>query len=260
MGDVINESREECGNPRSWSATEACHQLIAPNGEIARRGGGLLLIALHACAEECGRGATRSTGGIAATNLPCGISGITGGSGGHDAECCPIKVAALRLTLRNCHGAIKGADLLNCRNRCPRSAPRFKERRHILIIGDRQEEFAHPPQGIWRIGECFAADRLNARANLRAPLSGKCGCDGGEDTELCSELQRTCGTRSGKDPLNLCTNAFTREARSQWSITLDRCGGSGLHRQVEARNKPDCAQHAQRIFNKSLGRIPNGAQ
>jgi hypothetical protein len=51
MGDVINESREECGNPRSWSATEACHQLIASDGEIARRGGGLLLIALHACAD-----------------------------------------------------------------------------------------------------------------------------------------------------------------------------------------------------------------
>jgi hypothetical protein len=260
MGDVINESREECGDPGSWSATEACHQLIAPDGEIARRGGGLLLIALHACAEECGRGATRSTGGIAATNLSCGISGITGGSGGHDAECCPVKVAALRLTLRNCHGAIKGADLLNCRNRCPRSAPRFKERRHVVIIGDRQKELAHPPQGIWRIGECFAADRLNAPANLRAPFRGKSGCDGGENAELCSELQRTCGTCSGKDPLNLCANSFTREARSQWGIAPDRCGGSGLHREVEARNKPDRAQHAQRIFNKPFGRLPNGAQ
>jgi hypothetical protein len=260
MGDVINESREECGDPRSWSATEACHQLIASDGEIACRGGGLLLIALRACAEERGRGATRSTGGIAATNLSCCISGIAGGSGGHDAECCPIEVAALRLTLRNCNGTVKRTDLLDGGNGGTRSAPRFKERRHIVIIGDRQEELAHPPQGIWRIGECFAADRLDARANLGAPLGRKCGCDGGENAELCSELQRTCRACSCKDPFNLCANSLAREARSQWGIAPDRRGGSGLHREVEARNKPDRAQHAQRIFNKSLSRIPNGAQ
>ena len=78
MGYLINESREECGNPRSWSATEACHQLVAPNGEIARCGGRLLLIGLYARAQERRGGATRSTCGDSATNLSCRISRIAG--------------------------------------------------------------------------------------------------------------------------------------------------------------------------------------
>ena len=36
MGDVINESRKECGDPRTWRATEASHQLIAREGKITQ--------------------------------------------------------------------------------------------------------------------------------------------------------------------------------------------------------------------------------
>jgi hypothetical protein len=209
MCNVINESREERCNPRPWGATEVSHQYIAPDGEITRRGGSLLVIALHACVEECGRGATSSTGGIAATDLPCGIPRVTSGGGRHDAECCPIKVAALRLTLRNCHGTIESANLLDGCNGGTRSAPGFKERCNILIIGDRHEELVQAPQGVWRIGECFAADRLNAPANLRTPFGGKCWRDGGEDADLCSELQCTCWRGSSEYPVNLCANSFT---------------------------------------------------
>jgi hypothetical protein len=106
MGDVINESRKECGDPRTWRATEASHQLIAREGKITRRGGELLLITLHARAEKrCGR-ATSSTGSYTATNLSRGIAWVTRGSGGRDSEGCPIKVAALRLTLRDFYRAV----------------------------------------------------------------------------------------------------------------------------------------------------------
>jgi hypothetical protein len=260
MGGVINESRKECGDPRSWRATEACHQLIAREGKIARRGGELLLIALHARAEKRVGGATSSTGSDAATNLSRSIAWVTRGSGGHDSECCPIKVAALCLTLCNRYRTIKRADLLNRRNGCARSAPGFQKRRDIIVVGDRQKELAHPPQRIWRIGERITADRLNARANLHAPFRGKRGCDGGKDAEICSKLQGACRAHSGKDPLNLCANSLAREACSEWGIVLDCRGGSWLHRQVEARNKPECTQHAQRIFNKPFGRITNGAE
>jgi hypothetical protein len=56
------------------------------------------------------------------------------------------------------------------RNRCAWSAPRFKERRHILIVIDRQKELTHSPQWIWCIGERFHTDRFDARANLCAPF------------------------------------------------------------------------------------------
>jgi hypothetical protein len=260
MGDVINESREECGDPRSRRATEARHQLVAPNGEITRCRGELLLIGLNAGAQERGSGATSPTGGNAATKLPCGVSGIAGGGGGHDSECCPINVTSLGRVLRSGNGAIKGANLLDCRNRCSWSTPRFKECRHIFVIGDRQKELAHAPQGIWRIGERIAADGFNTRANLSAPLCRKRGCDGGKDAEICSKLQGARGARSGKDPFDLCANSFAREARSQRGIALDCCGGSLLHCQIKACNKPNRAQHAQRIFNKSFGRITNRTQ
>jgi hypothetical protein len=260
MGDLINESREECGNPWSWCATEACHQLVAPNGEIACRSRRLLLIALHARTKECGRGAVCATSRDTSTNLPSCISGITGSGCGNNPERGTIKVAALGFALRDRHGAIKGADLLNCRDRCPGSTPRFKECRHILIVGDWKKELAHSPKGVWRIGDRIAADRLNAPANLGAPLGRERRCDGGEDAELCGELQRTCRACSGKDPFDLCTNSFTREACCQVGIAFDCGGGSRLDRQVEARNKPNRAEHAQRIFDKSFGRITNRTQ
>jgi hypothetical protein len=260
MGDVINESRKECGDPRTWRATEASHQLIACEGKIACRGGELLIITLHARAEKrCGR-ATSSTGSYAATNLSRGIAWVTRASGGHDAECCPIKVTARRLTLRDLYRAVQRSDLLDGGNGGARSAPGLQECRDIIVVGDRQKELAHAPQGIWRIGERITADGLNARTNLSAPLCRKSGCDGGKDAEICSKLQGECRAHSGKDPLDLRTNSFTREACSQWGIALDCRGGICLHREVEARNKPDRAQHAQRIFNKSLGWITNGAQ
>jgi hypothetical protein len=109
MGDVINESREECGDPRSRRATEACHQLVAPNGEITRCRGELLLISLNAGAKKRGGGATSPTGGNAATKLPCGVSGIAGGGGGHDAECCPINVTWLGRALRSGNVEHQGA-------------------------------------------------------------------------------------------------------------------------------------------------------
>ena len=260
MGDVINESREECGDPRSRCATEACHQLVAPNGEVTRCRGELLLISLNAGAKERGGGAPSPTGGNAATKLPCGVSGIAGGGGGHDAECCPINVTSLGRVLRSGNGAVKGANLLDCRNRCSWSTPRFKECCHILVVGDRQKELAHAPEGIWRIRERIATDRLNARANLSAPLCRKRGCDGGYGAEICSKLQGACGSRSGKDPFDLCANPFAREACSQRGIALDCSGGSLLHCQIKACNKPNRAQHAQRIFDKSFGRITNRAQ
>jgi hypothetical protein len=260
MGDVIDESRKECGDPRTWRATEASHQLIPREGKIARRGGELLLITLHARVEKCGGGTTSSTGSNAATNLSRGIAWVTRGSGGHDSEGCPIKVAALRLTLRDFYRAVQRSDLLDRGNGGARSAPRFKECRDIIVVGDRQKELAHAPQGIWRIGERIATDRLNARTNRSAPFRGKRGCDGGKDAEICSKLQGACWAHSGKDPLNLCANSLAREACSQRGIALDCRGGICLHRQVEARNKPECAQHAQRIFSKPFGRITNGAQ
>jgi hypothetical protein len=260
MGDVINESREECGDPRSRRATEARHQLVAPNGEITRCRGELLLISLNAGAKERGSGVTSPTGGNAAAKLPCGVSGIAGGGGGHDAECCPINLTSLGSVLCSGNGAIKGANLLDCRNRCSWSTPRFKECCHIFVVGDRQKELAHAPQRIWRIGECIAADGFNARANLSAPLCRKRGCDGGKDAEICSKLQGACGACSGKDPLDLCADSFAREACSQRGIALDCCGGSLLNCEVEACNKPNRAQHAQRIFNKSFGRITNRTQ
>jgi hypothetical protein len=260
MGDVINESRKECGDPRTWRATEAGHQLIAREGKIARRSGELLLITLHARVEKCGGGTTSSTGSNAATNLSRGIAWVTRGSGGHDSEGCPIKVAALRLTLRDFCRAVQRSDLLDGGNGGTRSAPRFKECRDIIVVGDRQKELAHAPQGIWRIGERIATDRLNARTNRSAPFRGKRGCDGGKNAEICSKLQGACWAHSGKDPLNLCANSLAREACSQRGIALDCRGGICLHRQVEARNKPECAQHAQRIFSKPFGRITNGAQ
>jgi hypothetical protein len=137
MGDVINKSREECGDPRSRRATEACHQLVAPNGEITRCRGELLLISLNAGTKERGGGATSPTGGNAATNLPCGVSGVAGSGGGHDAECYPINVTSLGRDLRSGNGTIKGANLLDCRNRCSWSTPRFKECRDIFVVGDR---------------------------------------------------------------------------------------------------------------------------
>jgi hypothetical protein len=260
MGYVINESREECGDPRSWRATEACHQLVAPNGEITRCCGELLLIGLNAGAKERGGGATSPTCGNAATNLACGVSGVAGSGGGHDAECYPINATSLGRDLRSGNGAIKGANLLDCRNCCSWPAPRFKECCHILVVGDRQKELAHAPEGIWRIGERIATDSLNARANLSAPLCRKRGCDGGNGAEICSKLQGACGARSGEDPFDLCANPFAREACSQRGITLDCCGGTWLHRQIEACNKSNRAQHAQRIFNKSFGRITNRTQ
>ncbi len=169
-------------------------------------------------------------------------------------------MAPLRLALRSCHGTIESANLLNGCDGCTRSAPGFKERCNILIIGDRQKELAHAPQGVWRVGERVAADRLDAPANLRTPLCSKCWRDGGEDADLCSELQCTCWSLGGENPVNLCTDAFTREARSEWGIAPDRCGGPWLQRQVEPRDKPDRAKHAQRIFKESFGRIANGAQ
>jgi hypothetical protein len=141
-----------------------------------------------------------------------------------------------------------------------RSAPRFKECCDIIVVGDRQKELAHAPQGIWRIGERIATDRLDARTNRSAPPCRKRGCDGGKNAEICSKLQGACWAHSGKDPLNLCANSLAREACSEWGIALDCRGGIWLHRQVEARNKPECAQHAQRIFSKPFGRITNGAQ
>jgi hypothetical protein len=66
----------------------------------------LLLITLHARVEKCGGGTTSSTGSNAATNLSRGIAWVTRGSGGHDSEVCPIKVAALRLTLRDFYRAV----------------------------------------------------------------------------------------------------------------------------------------------------------
>jgi hypothetical protein len=260
MCNVINESREERCNPRPWGATEVSHQLIAPDGEVARCGGSLLVITLHACVEECGGCATGPTGGGTAANLSRGISWVTSGGGRHDAQRCPIKVAPLRLALCSCHGTIESANLLNGCDGCTRSAPGFKERCNILIIGDRQEELAHAPQGVWRVEERVAADRLNAPANLRIPLCSKCWRDGGEDADLCSELQCTCWRGGSEYPVNLCADAFTREARSEWGIAPDRCGGPWLQRQVEPRDKPDRAKHAQRIFKESFGGISNGAQ
>jgi len=169
-------------------------------------------------------------------------------------------VAALDLSLCNCDGTIEHTNLLNRCNGCTWSAPRFQQSRHILIVGDRHEKFVHAPQWVWRIRERIAADPLDARGNLRAPFGSKSGCDRGEDAELRSKLQGTRRVLGGEDPLNLCTNSFTREARSEWSIASDRCGGSWLHRQIEARNKTNRAQHAQRIFKEAFGRISNGAQ
>jgi hypothetical protein len=260
MCDVINQSREECRNPRPWCAAEAGHQLITRECEIACCGGKLLIIVLGTCAEECRCGVTCPTCGDAAANLPRCISWVTSRSGGHDAECCPIEVAARCLTLRNCNGAIKCANLLNRRDGCAWSAPGFQECRHVVVIGDRQQQFAHSPEGIWRIGERFAADRLDARANLRVPLGRKCWCDCGEDAEIRSKLQGTGWVRRGKNPLDLRTNSFTREACSQWGIALDCSSSSRLHGQVEACNKSNGAQHAQRIFDKSFGWIANSAQ
>ena len=109
MGDVINESREECGDPRSRRATEARHQLVAPNGEITRCRGELLLVSLNAGAKERGSGVTSPTGGNAAAKLPCGVSGIASSGGGYDTKCCPIIETALGHLLRSGNGAIKGA-------------------------------------------------------------------------------------------------------------------------------------------------------
>jgi hypothetical protein len=95
MGNVVDESREERGNPRPRRAIEARHQLVAPNGEITRCRGELLLITLSAGAKERGGGAPGATGSNAATNLPCGVSGIAGGGGSHDAKCCPVNQTSL---------------------------------------------------------------------------------------------------------------------------------------------------------------------
>jgi glycosyltransferase involved in cell wall biosynthesis len=83
-----------------------------------------------------------ATGGLliagsnAATNLSRGIAWVTRGSGGHDSEGCPIKVAALRLTLRDFYRAVQRSDLLDRGNGGTRSAPRFKECCYI-VVGDR---------------------------------------------------------------------------------------------------------------------------
>jgi hypothetical protein len=230
MSHVINESREECGDPRSRRATEVRHQLIAANGEITRCCGELLLIGLNAGVKERGGGATSPASGNAATKLPCGVSGIAGGGGGHDAECYPINVTSLGRVLRSGNGAIKGANMLDCGNRCSWSTPRFKECCHIFVVGDRQKELTHAPQGIRRIGERIAADRLNARANPSAPFCRKRGCDSRKYSEICSKLQRARGARSGKDPLDLCADSFAREACSQRGIALDCCRGSLFNR------------------------------
>jgi hypothetical protein len=260
MCNVINESRQERRDPWPWSATEARGQLITPHGEVARCGRELLLIALQASAKKCAGGAVRTTSRDTSTDLSCCISGIAGRGGGHNAERCSIKVATISLALRGRHSTVKSANLLDGRNRCARSAPRFKERRHILIISNWKKELAHPPQRVWGIGERIATDRLDARANLGAPLGRECRCDGGKDAELCRELQRACRSCGGKDPLDLCTDSFTREACRQRGIALDCCGGSWLNCQVEARNKPDRTQHAQGIFDEALSRVTDGAQ
>lgn len=260
MSYVINESREECGDPRSRRTTVARHQLVAPNGEITRCCGELLLISLNAGAQEPGGTATSPTVRNAATNLPSGVSGIASSGGGYDTKCCPIIETALGHLLRSGNGAIKGAYLLYCRNRCSWPTPRFKECCNIFVVGDRQKKLAHAPERIWRIGERIAAYRLNARTNLSAPLCRKRGCDGGKDAEICGKLQCARGACSGEDSLNLCTNSFAREAGSQRCIAFDCRGCVRLHCETEARNKPDRAQHAQRILNKSFGRITNRAQ
>jgi hypothetical protein len=146
---------------------------------------------------------------------------------------------------------------LNRRNRCSWPTPRLKECRHIFVVGNRQKQLAHAPKGIWGIGERIAADCLDARTNLNVPLARKCWRDGGEDAEICSKVQGACRVRGGKDPLDLCADSFTREAGCQRGVPLDRRGGTWLYLQVKARNEPDRAQHAQRIFHKAFRRITN---
>ncbi len=131
-------------------------------------------------------------------------------------------MAPLCLALCSRGGTIEIANLLNGCNGCTRSAPGFKERCNIIIIGDRQKELAHAPQGIWHIGERIAADRLDAPTNLYAPFGGKCWRDCGEDAEFRSELQCTCWSLGGKNPVNLRADAFTREACNERGIAPDR--------------------------------------
>jgi hypothetical protein len=226
MCNVINESRQERRDPWPWSATEARGKLITPHGEVARCGRELLLIALQTSAKKCAGGAVRTTSRDTSTDLSCCISGIAGGGGGHNAERCSIKVATISLALRGRHSTVKSANLLDGRNRCARSAPRFKERRHILIISNWKKELVHPAQGVWRILQRFAADRLDSPTNLCAPFGRECRGDRSEDAEICSKLQGTGRVRGSKDSLDLCANPFAREARGQWSIALDCRGGS----------------------------------
>jgi hypothetical protein len=73
-------------------------------------------------------------------------------------------------------------------------------------------------------------------------------------------LERTCRVSSGKDPFDLSADPFTREARRKRSISFDRRGCAWLYRQVEARNKANRSQHAQRVFNEAFGWIPDSAK
>jgi len=188
MCNVIDQPRKERCDPWARRATKSGHDLISPNCEVAYRGGNLLLITLHTCAQKRGRGATSPTGGNASTNLASSVSWITSRCGGHDAERCSIKLTASRFTLRTRNGAIKGTNLLDGGDSCPWSTPRFEQRYHVVVIGNRQQQLAHSPQWIWRIGERLAANCLNPRANLCTPLCGERRCDGGENAEIGRKL------------------------------------------------------------------------
>jgi hypothetical protein len=213
MCNVIDQSRKERCNPWAWRSTKSSHDLITPYSEVARCSGNLLLIALHTCAEERGRGTTSPTSGNASTNLASGVSGVAGRCGGHDAECGPINLTACRLTLCTCNGTVKGTNLLDGGDSGPWSTPRFQQCRHVVVIGNRQQQFAHSPEWIWRIGERIAANRFNSRANLCTPLSSKRRCDGGENAEICSQLQGPRRTTSVEDPIQLGADSLAREAR-----------------------------------------------